>query len=220
MKKYTYILLFLLFVSTSDLRAFEPKVSYSKEPLPLFNISSKKLAEIEQNNPNDPTLLEMKKISRENIKQLPDELDFGDYPLNIDDNFDIIPKYKIYNFVFESMIINAGLETNQTLDSISLFPAPSQLGIYEEDIIFYWEEIEPNTEKLLRFKKTIKIKANIIDNYVKQENKSNSIVGFSNINNDIKEIWYENKPSTKIENNDVLTETGRFIIVEGAVYVK
>jgi hypothetical protein len=49
-------------------------------------------------------------ISRENIKNLPDELDFGNVQLDGIVNYETINKYKIYNYVFEGMIINAGVE--------------------------------------------------------------------------------------------------------------
>lgn len=191
MKKFTYILLFLVFVYISDLSAFEPKVSYLKEPLPLFNISSKKLAEIEQNNPNDPTLLEMKKISRENIKQLPDELDFGNVSFEYSKKLDKIQRYHIYNYTFEGLELNAGLALYETLDSISLFPAITELGEYVSQVTFKWEEVDAATGNYKYFKKTIYLKANVVEN-------SESI---SNANNVIKEIWYANPSERNYEDN-------------------
>lgn len=193
MKKFKYSLVILaiafLAIIVNQTKAFEPKVSYAKKSLPLFNITGKKLAEIENNNPNDPLILEMKQISRENIKYLPDELDFGILSIDYAPKIESIKRYNIYNFVFEGLELNAGLAIYETLDSISLFPAIKEVGEYVSQVTFLWEEADPETGIFKHYQKTIFIKANVVDE---------SIEKFAT-NNEIKEIWYNKEGGSSYE---------------------
>ena len=200
MLKFRYIILLLVFSLVlsfaNNLSAFEPKVSYAKVSLPMFTITGAKLAEIEKNNPNDPILLEMKKISHENIKNLPDEIDFGTLQIDARKKMEEIKRYNIYNYVFEGLEIQAGLAIYETLDSISVFPAIEKVGDYVSQITFKWEEPDAETGIFKHYKKTIYIKANVV------EKLENTYIA----NTEIKEIWYahtgENNYEDKGNYND------------------
>ncbi len=191
MLKFRYLILLLVFAFANNLGAFEPKVTYLKAPLPMFNTTSEKLAQIEKNNPNDPILLEMKKISIENIKNLPDELDFGTLLIDERKKPAEIKRYHIYNFIFEGLEVQAGLAVYETLDSISVFPAIEKIGDYVSQITFKWEEPDPETGIFKHYKKTIYIKANVVEKHSAS----------TPINNEIKEIWYAQTGKSNYEDN-------------------
>lgn len=187
------ILIVVFVVFGYEMSAFTPKVSCLNEPLPLFKKHGKDFTQLCFEKPKDPIPLEMIKISRENIKNLPDEVDFGNLSLEESNDLEKVNKYKIFNFVFESVTIKAGLEIYECMDSITVFPTPSNLGNYNSEIIFKWDETDPATEIVKHYKKTLKLKANIVENVV--NNVVNNITGISEESNEvkeIKEIWYDN----------------------------
>ena len=217
MLKFRYLILLLVLSFANNLSAFEPKVSYAKEQHQLFQEFGKNYHQIYINRPTDALILKMIEISRENIKNLPDELDFGDVQLDGIVNYETINKYRIYNYVFEGMIIDAGVEVSETLQPISLFPIPSKLGKYSENIIFTWEQTDPISEKVKRYKKVIKIKANCVEKL--DEVNSESIVGVSLTKNEIKEIWYDNPASNNFEDLEGIVNSGINIIISGTLNI-
>lgn len=212
--KFSHIFLFVFVIIGYNVSAFTPKVNSTNTPQSLFIKHGKDFQILCFEKHKDPILLEMAKISRENIKNLPDIVDFGNITSSQAFDSEKINKYKIYNYVFEGVTINAGLEFYGTLDSISVFPNASTLGNYSSDIIFKWQETDPITNIIKEFTKTLIIKANIVENIIDNEN----ITGLSNSNNQIKEIWYENSESLTENINTQINDFN--LVVNGLLNLK
>jgi|GEM_PF-6187947 len=208
MLMFRNILIVVFVVFGYEMSAFTPKVSYTKEPLPTFNISSGKFSLMSKSNPKDPSVLEMTHISRENIKNLPDELDFGNVSLDDYKKSETIKRYNIYNYIFEGISFSSTLQIFDTMDSISVYPSPDKLGSYSSGIIFNWEEADPITEIVKYYKKTLKIKANIIE----------SVTVSDQVDNQIKEIWYERTDEHDFEDKGLI-EGGDFSIGAGGTVI-
>ena len=136
--KVIILLIFILNVNscTNDL----PKKSS------LFSSNDTNFRQYVYENPNDPQVVEMLKISRDNTSKLPDIIDFGVLELNEE------RKYTIYDVLVENGVIMVKLFDYETLDSISIAPAPEYTGNYNSYIDLFWEETDDNGKQKDCFK--------------------------------------------------------------------
>lgn len=188
-------LFLLVFVTLSfNLSAFTPKISCSKKSLPLFNMTGQHCQNIHNQNPNDPIILEMKRISRENIKNLPDEVYFGSMAMQENQDLKELKRYNIYNFFFEGIAIEAGFAVYETMDSVSIFPSFNEIGPYLSRVEFSWEEEDPETKIIKQYKKNVRVSANIVESSDKIDQNDTQI----------KEIWYEDNENRNYENKGAI----------------
>lgn len=122
----------------------------------LFSANTKNMVDYVYHNLNDPLVLELLKTSRENVKNLPDMIDFGIMELNEE------KKYTFYDVFIENGEINTNLFTYNTLDSISIAPYPDYTGDYNGFIYLNLVEKDKNgTDK--DHSKQIEIKAIVVE---------------------------------------------------------
>lgn len=122
----------------------------------LFSANTKNMVDYVYHNLNDPLVLELLKTSRENVKNLPDMIDFGIIELNEE------RKYTINNVMVENGVIMLKLFDYETLDSISIAPVPEYTGNYNSYIDLFWEETDENGKPKDCFKH-LEIKAIVVE---------------------------------------------------------
>lgn len=129
------------------------------------------------NNLDKPEVKEMLEISRENIRKLPDIIDFGIMEVTEE------RKYTFDNVFIEYGNFTIALSIYETLDSVSIAPCPNKTGYYSGSVYLSWKELNKNGDTL-DFGKNIELKAFVVDK--------------KNINeeeNQIIEIWKDKKIS-------------------------
>lgn len=139
----------------------------------IFSSTDSNIVDYIYKNLDNPDVKEMLDISRENIRNLPDIIDFG--IMEIDEE----RKYTFDNVLIEGGQFSIALYIYETLDSVSIAPSPQKTGYYSGSVYLSWQELDRNGNRV-DFGKNVELTALVVE-------KKN----ISEEYNPIIEIWKE-----------------------------